>query len=184
MNLLPITEKEILKKGLKTRFVIVTMILTSLAFLISIIMLIPSYFLIKEHSSTVLANNALMKTGNEESLKDILNLPKEIDTKLKYFQSNLSSTGVISSFGAITSRLPEKVKLDSISFTRNQTYKGKKGISILISGMAADRESLVYFGNQLKESGLFNFVDMPVSSLTKEKDLPFSMNIFIIEDQK
>lgn len=183
MNLLPNEDKDVLKNGLKQRFVIVANILLTTSFLIGIVMLLPSYFLIRIHLGQIDALNYPVKTENEESTKDILDLPKEIDSKLKFLEANIENKRIVDSLSKLILSVPEKVKLNSISLTRNQGEKEKKGVAIVVSGVAGDRESLVLFGTILKESKFFSAVEVPVSSLTKEKNLPFSMNVFI-EEQK
>ena len=71
------------------------------------------------------------------------------------------------------------MRLNSISLSKNQTSKEKGSTTVLISGVASNRDSLVTFSTLLKESKLFADVLVPVSSLTKDKNLPFSMNISI-----
>lgn len=183
MNLLPNKEKEDLKKGLKLRSLILTSFLLAASFLIGFVMLLPSYFLALGNFSKVTPENYLSRAKNENSAENILNLPQEIDSKLKFLQLNNDSKSAVDSIFQIIKYLPAGVELDSISFTRNESYKDKKGIVILISGIALDRDALVSFSTLLKESKLFSSVDVPVSNLTREKNLPFSMNIFI-ENQK
>jgi hypothetical protein len=183
MNLLPKTEKDNLKKGLKNRFVIVALFLLSASFLIGFIMLLPSYFLASSYFSRVVIGDYFSESKNDDSVKNILDLPTEISLKLGLFQSNLTDVSVADYFSKIVSLLPEKVQLKSISFSKNQDYNGKSGAMILVSGIAGNRDSLVSFSNILKNSNLFSVVDVPVSSLTRDKNLPFSINIFI-ENQK
>lgn len=183
MNLLPNPEKENLKKGLKLRLIVVAAFFLAAFFLAGSIMLLPSYFLIPGHFFTALPEDYFSDTKNGESVKKILNLPEEIDSKLKFLQSNVDKVSAPDSFSKIIGRLPSGVTLESVSFGRAQNYKEKTGIVISISGTASDRGSLVAFSTDLKESKLFSAVDMPVSSLTRDKNLPFSINIFI-EEQK
>lgn len=183
MNLLPNTEKKALKKGLKLRFMLAALFLLSVSFLVGFIMLLPSYFLTLVNFSEIMPENFALKAKNDGSIEKILNLPVEIDSKLKIFQLNVNGVSPTDSFSKIIGYLPEKVKLNSVLFARNQIYKEKNGIVILISGMALDRDSLVSFSTHLKESNLFSAIEVPVFSLTKERNLPFSMNIFI-ENQK
>lgn len=183
MNLLPNTEKEILKKGLKLRATGVINLLLATSFLIGAVMLLPAYFLTRGHFDIITSANSVIKTEDAESIKQILDLPKEIDVKLKFFQTNAESRGAVDALSKVISYLPKKVKLNSVLLTRNQGEKEKRGIALVISGIAADREALVAFDEALKASKSFLNVDVPVSSLTKERNLPFSMNIFI-EDQK
>jgi hypothetical protein len=183
MNLLPKTEKEALKKGLKLRFAVLAMFLLSLSFLVGFIMLLPSYFMVFGYFSKETSGNYFSGSKNDDSVKEILNLPSEISLKLSFFQSNMKDISVADYFSKIVGHLPQEVHLNSILLSRNQNYNKKVGTVILVSGMAADRESLVSFSTLLKKSNSFSAVDVPVSSLTKNKDLPFSMSIFI-ENQK
>lgn len=179
MNLLPDTEKNILKKGLKLRCFIMANILLSFSFIIGTIMLLPTYFLIEGHITLAASLDFAKKVEDQESINKILDLPKEIKSKLDFLQSNIKNRGAVDVLSKLVSFLPEKVKVDSISFVRNQGEKDKKGINIVLIGIASDRDALVSFGATLKTSKLFSVVDIPVSNLTKEKDLPFSVNIFI-----
>jgi hypothetical protein len=183
MNLLPKTEKETLKEGLKSRFIIVASFLVAASFLMGFIMLLPSYFLTLVSSLEGTSGNNYPGAENKDSIEKILNLPEEINSKLKFFQSNINNVSVADSFYKITSHLPGGVTLNSVSFSRNQVYKEKTGTAILISGTAFDRDSLISFSTNLKDSNSFSSVEVPVSSLTRDRNLPFSMNIFI-ENQK
>lgn len=182
MNLLPKTEKDVLKKDLKLRFTIAAMYLFSFSLLLGLAALLPAFFLIRGNLS-LSESQYPVKVAEENSAKDILDLPVKIDSRLKLLQSNLTKLSVIDTLNEITNHLPEKITLDSILFSRNQEYKEKSGIHILISGTALDRDSLVSFSKLLRESNFFSSVDTPVSSLTKKKNLPFSMDLFI-ENQK
>jgi hypothetical protein len=179
MNLLPNTEKEALKKNLKLRFLILALSLLSISFLLGLIMILPSYFLALGNFSKISSENSLSTLKNDDSVKMILNLPQEIDSKLKLLQSNGKAVSVTNTVSNIIKYLPAGVKLNSVSFAKNQNYKDKDGTVVMVSGIASDRDSLVSFASSLRESGLFSDVEVPVSSLTKGRNLPFSMNIFI-----
>jgi hypothetical protein len=179
MNLLPTKEKEDLKKGLKLRSLILISFTMTVFFFIGLVVLVPPYFLTLGNIYKISLENSLSEEENGDSSNQFLNLPEEIDSKLKLLQSGNSNVSVMNSFSNIIKYLPAGVKLNSLSFTKDQVYKEKTGVVILISGTAIDRDSLVKFSTLLKESNLFSSVNVPVSSLTKDRNLPFSMNIFI-----
>lgn len=179
MNLLPITEKDNLKKGLRLRFLILISFIVSGAFLAGIVMLAPAYLIGLGNFSRLNFENNSPRVEASDSDTQFLNLPAEIDAKSKFLQNYNSSVKVMDSFTEIVKFLPEEVKLDSINFIRGQSLDNKKGASIIISGIASNREMLISFSNSLKNSDTFSDVEVPVSSLTKDKDLPFTMNIFI-----
>lgn len=179
MNLLSKTEKDNLKKGLKLRLMVVALFLLSASFLVGTVMLLPAYFLALGNLSGIQLAESSLGVKNENLDEGILNLPGQIDSRLKFFQSNLANLPVVDLFSKIISAAQSGIKLNSISFSRNQTYKEKNGVLILVSGTALTREALVSFSASLKKTEVFSMVDVPVSSLTKDKNLPFSVNIFI-----
>jgi len=180
MNLLPKTEKEKLKKGLKYRLLVIISFLVSAAFFAGFIMLLPSYFLTLGYFSKDAPASPYWGEESEDEAKEILNLPDEIDLKLKFFQSKIQSASAVDHIYKIIDFLPEEVTLNSVSFSRKAVdFKDKSGIPILISGVAFDRNSLVSFSTELGDSDLFSSVEVPVSSLTKDRNLPFSINLLI-----
>ncbi len=183
MNLLPATEKDILKKGLKLRSVIVALIMASVFTVIGAAMLLPAYFLTKDQFSVITLQNSLIKEEDEESMRHLLSLPGEIESKLNFFEADFESASALDSFSKIIDYLPDKVKLNAVSFGKSQTSKEAAGPMILVAGISADRNSLVAFSTALQKSGLFSSVAVPVSNLAKDKDLPFTMTLFI-KDKK
>lgn len=179
MNLLPDTEKQSLRMELKKRLIVVAASLLSMSFIIGFITLLPAYILIRTRFSEIEKNNSSKIEEVRQDEIDVLNLPKEVDQKLKIFESSNNRDSVVQVIYEITEKVESGTKVDSISFMRNQKHENKEGIKILISGIAETRESLLSFGNLLKNSKKFYSVDIPVSSFTKEKDLPFTISVFI-----
>jgi hypothetical protein len=179
MNLLPKTEKENLKKGLKLRFVILVSFLLAGSFLAGLIMFLPSYFLASSYLNEATTVNYFLKPKGGGSVKDILNLPNEINLKLSFFQSDVKSASIADYFSKIVNFLPAGVRLNSVSFSKNQDSKEKKNATILVSGISTDRDSLILFSNLLKKSETFSDVSIPVSDLTKSVNLPFTITIYI-----
>lgn len=178
INMLPKTEKDDLKKGLKLRFVIMASLLSAGAFLIGFVMLVPSYLLSSGYFGGS-ASDDLSRSNEDESIKELLSLPVEIDAKLGFFRSSVKNISVADYLSRIVEALPPGVKLKSLSFSRSQNFEDKIGTLISVSGQAANRDSLISFSNSLRSLGLFSAVEVPVSSLTKDRDLPFSIDIFI-----
>lgn len=178
MNLLPPKEKEALRQSLKTRSLALGMFLVAVAFLAGSIMLLPSYFLALGNFYRVSSEDSSLTIHDESQVKALLNLPQEIGDKLGLVASSerLPTTDYIS---AIVESLPQDVKLDSLSFARGHSREEENGTLVSVSGEASSREALMLFSNALKESGRFLSVDVPVSNLAKDKDLPFSIKIFI-----
>lgn len=178
MNLLSVNEKNNLQKGLRFRYLVILNILVTASFLLGTAVLIPAYVLIRNDLSFATSNSSVKLVG-ETVVQDLLKVPNEIETKLKLIQSNLAEQRTVRSISLVVDLLPEKVSLESISFSRKNADKYKKGVVLSVFGIASDRESLVLFANALRDSKRFSSVDVPVSSLTKDKNLPFTINLFI-----
>ena len=142
-------------------------------------MLVPAYLVSVGNFSRLSFENNSLHVETPASDTQLLSLPVEIETKSRFLQNYNSSVKVMDSFVEVVKFLPEEVKLDSINFMRGQSFDNKKSASMRVSGVASNREMLISFSNALKNSGKFSNVEVPVSSLTKDKDLPFTMNIFI-----
>jgi hypothetical protein len=179
MNLLPKTEKDNLKKGLKLRLLVMALFLLAVSFLIGVVTLLPSYFLASGNLSRIQLAEYSSGKKNENLKEETLNLPGQIDSRLKFFQSNIANLSVVDVFYKMISVAPAGIKLNSVSFSRDQIYKEKNGTLILVSGIAGTREALVSFSASLKKVEVFSSADVPVSSLTKDRNLPFSINIFV-----
>lgn len=179
MNLLPSTEKDAIKKGLKRRFIIMAMLLLAISFGIGVVMLLPSYFLVLGNISKIELSDGSIDIQNKGEIEEILNLPIEINSKLRLMQNVGASQSATEIVGKVIDLVPDKVVIDSITFSRDELYNEKNGLLISVSGIATDRNSLVSFSNLLEEVKEFSSVDVPVSSLTKDKNLPFSINILI-----
>lgn len=176
------TEKDNVKKGLKRRFIILFSFLVSAAFLAGAALLLPSYLLTRGDFIAIELRNSSFR-AREESSSNILNLPAEINAKMKLFEVDERNIKAIDAINLLLKEIPPDLTIDSLSFIRGETFNRKPGTKIAVSGVATNRDALVSFANSLKSSGSFSSVEVPVSSLTKDKDLPFSINIFI-NDQK
>jgi hypothetical protein len=179
MNLLPDTEREDVKKGLKIRSMVVFSFMLAASFLVGFVLLLPSYFLAWGNFAKTGKESNSLNLKNSDSAGSLLDLPAEVDSKLKVFQSSLASASAYDSLSKVLGFLPQEIVLDSVSFAQDKVYNEKNGSLISISGTAGRRDSLISFANLLKRSGLFSAVDMPVSNLAKDRNLPFSINVFI-----
>jgi hypothetical protein len=182
MNLLPKQYKDNLKEGFKRRFWVATLFTAAISFLLGFIMLLPAYFLIPKNLGE--AEEVLYVDVNDiESASHFLSLPERIDFKLRFLQNNLGGPSITGIFAEIVSDLPEGVVLDSVSFEKDPSRGDKIPMQVSISGNSASRESLISFSNALRESAIFTEVNLPVSNLARERDLPFSMQMIVKNQQ-
>lgn len=70
---------------------------------------------------------------------------------------------------------PAEVMISNYNFSRIDGEKLR--VKIELRGIAQTRNSLVQYVNLLKQNKIFSKVEMPISSLTRESDIPFSISI-------
>ncbi len=182
MNLLPDPEKKMLQDGLRSRSVIATSLISVAALLISLIALTPAYFLARVRLIEVVSQTSITAKGEGSKVANtFLNLPSEIKSKLNVLESSIPKYRTAEIFYEFANAVPKEITVRSISLSRGAIAGGKKGKKLDIAGQAVSRKSLIDFSESLRRINLFSTVDVPVSSLTKERDLPFSMTIIIAE---
>lgn len=179
MNLLPESQKNIVEKGSKLRFWIVVMVNVSAALLMSAILLLPSYFIA---GSKLLENKSkaqMAGSKNRETISKLLELPKEINMKLRIMRGNQAEETLMETIKKIVDAKTSGVHISSMSYTKAEKNENGEKNKIIISGVSLDRKSLIDFSQKLKENKSFSGVEVPVFSLTRERDLPFSITITI-----
>lgn len=182
MNLLPSEEKGILKRGFKIRVFILLNIFLTIFFIAAAIFLIPPYFLAKEQLSVISSLNTSIKPEDEESINKTLLIPTEIQNKINFFETNLRNKKAYDAITEVVSLKEAGIKINSILFSKVPQGTDAE-VTILISGKADRRDALIDFQTALRDSGEFQSVDVPVSSLAKDKDLPFSINLIISREK-
>lgn len=146
-------------------------------FLFSIILLItlllPSVFYIKYENNIVSQQLLSIKdkvgNNNEDPIEIIKNtnfITKIIDSEIE----NYDFTGILEK---VISLKNNNIKIHSFSIIKNSNNK----IEIIIDGISKTRDSLTSFNKKLKESGLFEKVELPVSDLIKNIDSNFKITL-------
>jgi hypothetical protein len=182
MNLLPSEEKEILKRGFRIRVFVLLNIFLTIFFIAASIFLIPSYFLAKEQLEVISSFNTSIKPEDEESINKTLLVPTELQNKISFFETNLGNKKASDAISDVVSLKNSGIKINSMFF--NKVAQGTEAeVLMVVSGIAERRDSLISFQSALRDSGKFQSVDVPVSSLAKDRDLPFSINLKISREK-
>lgn len=178
MNLLPQEEKEILKKGFRLRVFVLLNIFLAIFFLAASIFLFPSYFLAKEQLSIIYSLDTSIKPKDEDTIAKTLLVPTELENKMRFFDTNYRNKKAADVIAEAINLKNGGIKITSILFSKTPEGPESK-VTLVISGRADKRDSLISFQSALKDSGKFQSVDVPVSSLAKDKDLPFSVDLIV-----
>ena len=170
VNLLPKTEKKNLKISYYTRIVTVLFILLSSVFFVGGALLVPSYFLSKNTAeSSQRYVQALEETVGLRERDGVTDEMRALSEKTRLLRE-FGTTGYSSElFEEILNVKSSKVIIASIAFS------GSGEVAFSLSGVSEDRASLLSFVGSLKDNQKITGVDIPVSQLAIDEDLPFSI---------
>jgi hypothetical protein len=133
---------------------------------------VPTYAFLntKRDAALIEKNSPVVPTKDDPSSieSDVQSLKEKIDI-IKAANGELP---IVSVLDRILSRRIEGITITSFSLKRN-TETG----SITINGIASSRENLVDFSKTLDEEPAFTNVNLPVDSLAKSKNVPFTIII-------
>ena len=175
INLLPPEEKNRKVKEYKLRLIVVNALLLSVAFLIGSILLLPSYFFADTIQKSA-ENEVIALKGSSESTERV-----EINNQLRITKERLtaiSNQGQQTEFyeiiETISSYAGKPIKLDTVSYSRGSDGKESR---LQLAGVADTRDDLLEFEQFLDDDEMFEDVDLPVSSLAKDQDIEFNIQI-------
>lgn len=177
-NLLPQKYKDVLQGANKKRLLVVSSWMIFWAFVISIILFVPVYSIVTikmgEISKKIIESSNAIK---EQS--DVLLLPKQINDKARVVLSFSDDMLVSEEISEINSVKSSGISLSGINFRKTDRSDGSTLVEILLNGTAPDRESLLSYQNNLKAIDFVQNVSVPVSSFSKDINLPFTMTITV-----
>lgn len=168
MNFLPIEKRIEIKKEYLGRFFVVAGICFLFVFLIGIIFLSPLSFLFRNEQENLnkqlsLFEKKIAAGETEDILPNINDLNTKTSSILSTRDSQLSSI-----IEEIINKKTPAITISSFTFSEDR---------VSITGRSQTRIDLIAFVDSLKKETLFKKIDSPVSSLIKEKDLDFIINI-------
>ena len=177
MNLLPLERKDKIQKEKRRRFALVAGVLFPVLFLIALILLLPSFFLVAfeeknfERQFASLKENAVLKEA--EKIESAIS---ELNKKIEFYKTNQKESKNLSPFFyEILKAKPSPIALSSFLFEKGADKKDK----IALQGKASDRTAFISFVEALRKNPDFEEVVSPVSNLLKEKDLEFSLSCIV-----
>lgn len=149
-------------------------LLWSATLLIGIFIFVPSYVLLDSQVSAYKdsAESASEKIANYKKVSDELTRSGKLAAVMK---ENFA-LGYTSDYVALVRNLEHSgITISEIGIERTD-----KGIApIRISGVAADRQALAAFRDRALEEEQITVVDLPISNLAKDRDIPFEITATI-----
>jgi hypothetical protein len=174
INLLPPNARRNVIREYWLRVATVWMFLLGTGCLIVAALLLPTYVQIQ------IQLNALSESMNAstETISSYDTLARELvvaNDRSKILLNAASSTPFSVYVTNIEQLSGQAISINTYTFTRPKTGEA----TIAISGIARTRQELADFKDVLSSEGVYSRVDLPISNLIKEKDLLFSMQLFI-----
>lgn len=174
-ELLPKNQKKELKREYFLRILTVILFLFFVIGILSLVSISPSYFLSLEKEKIVAKQFAEM-----EKLRNTNESDKESQSEIKKFKelnSFLKPPEKIVLIGDLVANIvndkSQGIKIHNISVN---SYKKEK-YQVIIKGNASSRDILKLFVENLKEGGMFESVDLPISNFMKVTDIDFYITL-------
>lgn len=177
LNLLPLEQKKKIEKEYKNRFLIVSLIFSSIAIVILFVFSLPSYVFSKIRLNQVEKENTALEERIAVLKQDEAALSPE-DTE------NIQVLSVNRTAQYSPTELTEKIlsnKGNGISIS-NISISFLNGEQIAhIQGVARTRENLIAYRQELVKLEIFKEVDLPISSLGPARNNEFTMELTVLK---
>lgn len=148
----------------------------NLSVLLSIILLgLSLLFFISlqgEDKAVILEKEAYSQKMTDSGQAEVENQIKNIQGMITVIKQNIGNAPLTSVIEKVILEKNSDIKISDLSLERK-----KDGWLITLGGKAATREAMVLFSNKLEAVPSFSGVDLPVSSLAKNKDISFTISL-------
>lgn len=175
-NLLPENLRVDIKKEYFIRKVVLSLIFVIFLQIVFFIFILPSWLISSYKEKEVVAKGEEMnKYLSSLNVASTTSNIRAINQKLAVIDGALSYPEMVPLIKNILSKRTSAIKIVDVVYISN----GEKSASVSIKGKSETRESLLSFVKSLQDTNLFKSVDLPISNLTKDKNLSFSVEIKI-----
>lgn len=174
-NLLPKEQQDEVRREYRLRLLVLAFLFVFFLSVWAAVLLYPSYLQSREWES--------IQAGRLETLKNFTALLKEYNTAEIIKSTNLrvglilekneAALKINESISHVLNEQPEGVFLTGFAYQKPQGVLSR----LVISGVSRNREILQGFADSLKKNRLFSKVDLPISTLAPDRDIPFSISI-------
>jgi len=183
LELLPEKEKKYLKRMYTLRFfsVILLFLLATLVF--AGILLIPSYFAARSTHKSIEEQVSFLQAYSDKKRDDrsgliLLGLEEKMDN----LRDSLTEPSFLDVVEKVTEVKPQNLSIKSLFFNAPEDEPGEiaaSSIKVTLIGESGARSTLLLFVDRLKEISGFEKVDLPISNLAREKDIPYTITISV-----
>ncbi len=181
INLIPPDSKKTIKREYLVRTVTVWMALFSIVGIVTVVLLTPTYVLL---SKSLEAKTLEIQETDEDFDSDAYQALRTEFKMAHQIAQRLAITSTSTPASAILADI-QAVQTDDIMMT-GFTYESDGAVvkKVEVRGIASTRAALAAFSATLEQNPRFARADVPVSSLTNDRDLPFVLNITMAKSPK
>lgn len=150
--------------------------MSAVALTVAILLLIPSFILteIRRQSAQSQLNNVTVGTTTDEKTDAEVTIERA-NKKLQQVASDqeFTPTDVV--------KVVVNTKPDAVSLRKLGLNYGKGGqYNVNLIGVAATRDSLLSFRDQMRKNMQINNINLPISTLTTKKNTEFSLSLKVL----
>ena len=172
VNLLPQKQKAQLRRAYYLRLVTTFTLLANVALVVGGVLLIPSYVVSEraaESAERYLA--AIEETVAVRERAGVSKTVRALDERLRILDTLAEQPKAVAALDAVLTKRTSGVRITGVGFIKEDG--GATQLSI--EGVASSRTTLLAFVDALRAAGTFGGVEVPVSQLAQEADIPFSL---------
>jgi hypothetical protein len=171
INLLPPTAYKKIVLEYWVRVITIGLLFIGTALIFAIVALVPAYFLIDVQIKSIETN--VSQSSEKVATYDVSASELEIATANAQLLTNVTVTPFTEYQNTIERLTGNSITVSALRFNRSD----KKPATITIDGVATNRQTLATFRDALDAEVEFIKVDLPISNLIKDKDIPFSIQV-------
>lgn len=187
IDLLPASAKNTIRKEYRLRVFTVCAAMLSLVLAAMVISFLPTYlFVLSRHEAFLVESQSDQTQSRISRVKEMETTVRNTNKKVDLLKNEASVPYVKDVFMEILKSKPAGVSVTGLSYDHGGVVskKGKdEAVSpptIGIQGKSSDRAALLAFKDTLAQKKEFSSVDLPISSLVKDTDLTFSINVIMV----
>lgn len=172
INLLPPNGKKRVVVDYWIRVLSVLCILLGVSFLFTSALLLPTYFYLsfQAHALDISELDLSQDVMSFKELEDEINIANDISDVLNETPRYIEASRVIEEINTFAG---EQIFVSNISIEKRDSQI----IAVQVNGVADDRVSLVQFRDDAEANEFFSEVELPLSNLAQDRNIPFSLSL-------
>ncbi len=173
-NVLPDILKEEIAHEYKFRRLLVVAFLVLFVEIFSLTLFFPSWIVSKyREQDAVQVMNEINESPTAKSTHSVSNVISSTNAKLRILNTQLEYPKIIPLLEALSANKIPAIHIQHALFD----YSNASALQVTLEGVADTRESLVIFLKNLHTTPTFKVISSPISNLTKDKNIEFSIYI-------